>query len=108
MARMKGIVTQWFGHFGFCTAADGKEFFLTVGCFRYPAQAHSIRVGKTVVEFELLPRHAQEKRFMNDLNQGFFRDDPSFDKQHRNPRLKTKSSYEKPKAVGILVLKEKQ
>jgi cold shock CspA family protein len=97
-------ITTWYSEaqWGFATTAEGKEFFVHKYAFRNHRQVQRAHCG-SIIEFDLPVAQTAEQAFLDKLNAGEYRDDPSVARNHRNPRrmvIKNK----KPKALNIVLV----
>jgi cold shock CspA family protein len=100
MQRQKGEITIWHreAQFGFATTPEGKQIFVHSAAFRNHRQVSSVRAG-TKIEFDLQAQNA-ERAFLDKLNAGKYRDDPTIARNHRNPR---RAVNKKPRAANVVV-----
>jgi cold shock CspA family protein len=103
MQRQKGEIVIWHreAQWGFAATPEGKNFFVHESAFRDHRQVARVRYG-TLIEFDLPVAQTAEQAFLNKLNAGKYRDDPSVVRNHRNPR-RTVVSDKKPRATNVWV-----
>ena len=101
---MRAEITTWHKEvrWGFAATQEGKIFFVQEAAFRNSRQTPQVNVG-TQIEFDLPVARAAEQAFLNKLNDGKYRDDPSVARNHRNPR-RTVDSDKKPRAVNVVLV----
>lgn len=107
MGKLKGTITKWYPQalWGFATTNTGKIFFIHESSFRnhrtrLNPRGPLVRVG-SLIEFEA-SAHTAEQDFLDKLNTGKYRDNPSV--AHRNPRH---TINKKSRAANVVILEEK-
>jgi cold shock CspA family protein len=102
VGKLKAEITTWYpeAHWGFATSPEGKVFFIHQSSLRNHRQV--ARVG-SLIEFDVL--ETAQQTFLDKLNSGKYRDDPSFARSHRNRRT-VNSRKKKPQAANVVVIKE--
>jgi cold shock CspA family protein len=105
MPRKKGEFVIWHreAQWGFATTTEGKNFFVHESAFRDHRQVARVGYG-TLIEFDLPVARTVEQAFLDKLNAGKYRDDPSIARNHRNPR-RTVNSDKKPRATNVWVVR---
>ncbi len=103
MQRQKGEITAWYREvqWGFATTSEGKVFFVHKIAFRDHRQVSSVCTG-TRIEFDLPVVQTPKQDFLDRLNAGKYRDDPTVN--HRNPR-RTTVDNKKPRATNVWVVR---
>lgn len=103
MQRQKGEITAWYREvqWGFATTSEGKVFFVHKIAFRDHRQVSSVCTG-TRIEFDLPAVQSAKQAFIDRLNAGKYRDDPTID--HRNP-WRTTVDHKKLRATNVRVVR---
>jgi len=101
--RSLADITTWYREvqWGFATTSEGKEFFVHKIAFRDHRQVSSVCTG-TRIEFDLPIVQTAKQVFLDKLNAGKYRDDPTVN--HRNPR-RTTVANKKPRATNVWVVR---
>jgi cold shock CspA family protein len=99
----KGEIVIWHreARWGFAATPEGKNFFVHESAFRDHRQVARVRYG-TLIEFDLPVAQTAEQAFLDKLNSGKYRDDPSIARSHRNPRRVV--TGKKPRAANVVVI----
>jgi cold shock CspA family protein len=106
MQRQKGEIVIWHSEvqWGFAATPEGKNFFIHKSAF--PDHRQVARVGYgTLVEFDLPVAQTAEQAFLDKLNAGKYRDDPTVAPNFRNPR-RVVISDKKPRAANVRVIEQ--
>jgi hypothetical protein len=101
---MRAEITTWHKEvrWGFAATREGKIFFVHEAAFRDCRQIPQVNVG-TRIEFDLPVAQTAEQAFLDKLNSGKYRDDPSVARNYRNPRRMVVSN-KKPRASNVWVV----
>ena len=104
MQREKGEIIVWHREvrWGFAVTPEGKNVFVHESAFRDHRQVVCVNYG-TLIEFDRPVAKTAEQAFLDKLNAGKFRDDPTVARNHRNPRRVT-ASNKKPRAANVVVV----
>jgi cold shock CspA family protein len=99
-------ITTWHNdvQWGFATTPEGESVFVHSSAFHDHRQVARLRCG-TQIEFDLPAAQTAEQAFLDKLNDGKFRDDPTITRNHRNPRGKVINN-KKPRATNVIVVTE--
>jgi hypothetical protein len=103
MQRQKGEIVIWHREvrWGFAATPEGKNFFVHESAFRDHRQVARVGYG-TLIEFDS-PVASAEQAFLDKLNAGKYRDDPTVARHHRNPR-RVVISNKKLRAANVRVI----
>jgi hypothetical protein len=86
--------------FGFATTPDGRQIYVSETAFSNRDQITRVRAG-TKIEFQLRAPKTDQRRFLDALNAGAFRDVPNMN--HRNPRC-LEIEEQRPRAINVRIV----